>query len=146
MVPSVAAPSVVVQIGMPLAWRPCDYQIHSCRALRYIIIQQFRRINEGRRFAFSPYAVVDEGLYRFVNKPSSAMVASEDGQSIGIGIGGQFASNLLSQFSPGECHPGRQPADTAEQINGSNPAQILGAHIIPMRRVQVRFLDRGHRR
>ena len=70
------------------------------------------------------------------------MVASEDGQSIGISVGGQFTSNLLSQFSPGECHPGRQPADTAEQINSSNPVQALRAQTIPHRRVQVRFLDR----
>ena len=59
MVSSVAAPSVVVQVGMPLAWRPCNYYVHSGRALRYVIIQQFRRVNKGRSFAFSPHSVVD---------------------------------------------------------------------------------------
>ena len=127
MIPPVAAPCVVIQVGMPLTRRSCDYKVHSGGALRYIIIQQFRRVHESRSSAFSPHAVVDQGLYRFVDKSSRAMIPSEDRQGIGISIGGQFTSNPLPHFSRGECHPGSQPSDTAEQINGSNPARILRA-------------------
>ena len=63
------------------------------------------------------------------------MVATEDGQGIGIGIDGQFASSPLPHFSRGESHPGRQAADTTEQIDSSNLAQIRGAQAISRRRV-----------
>jgi hypothetical protein len=103
LVSYVVSSSVVVQVGVSLAWRSCQEEVDGAREVRE------SRVGEAGLLARRPGGiacptvnpVVDEARDRRAGRVFGSVVVFVDAKGLGIVVGGECTVELVSEFTAG---------------------------------------------